>query len=48
MTKLTNDGAKRLEIKKGEAFMQGIILPYFKTDDDEATASRMGGFGSTG
>lgn len=48
MAKLTNDGSKRLEIKRGEAFMQGIILPYFKTDDDEATAARTGGFGSTG
>lgn len=48
MAKLTNDGPKPLEIRKGEAFMQGIILPYFKTDDDEATAARTGGFGSTG
>lgn len=48
MAKLTNDGSKRLEIKKGEAFMQGIILPYFKTDDDEVTDTRTGGFGSTG
>lgn len=47
MAKLTNDGSKCLEIKKGEAFMQGIILQYFKTDDDEATAARTGGFGST-
>lgn len=48
MAKLTNDGDKRLEIKKGEAFMQGIILQYFKTDDDETTATRTGGLGSTG
>lgn len=47
--KLTNDGkeGKNVVIRQGEAFMQGIILPYFKTDDDVADAIRNGGFGST-
>lgn len=47
MAQLTNLGAKHLRIEKGEAFMQGIILPYFKTDDDDADGERTGGFGST-
>lgn len=34
-------------IKSGDAFMQGIILNYFKTDDDDTTNTRNGGFGST-
>lgn len=38
---------KTVEIKKGEAFSQGIFLPYFITVDDNATAIRNGGFGST-
>ena len=47
MAKLTNDGHKRLEVEKGKAFMHGINLPYFKTDDDKACTVRVGGFGST-
>lgn len=34
-------------VRKGEAIGQGIITPYSKTEDDAATAARMGGFGST-
>lgn len=34
-------------IKKGERIGQGVFQTYLKTDDDEATSSRMGGFGST-
>ena len=34
-------------IKKGERIGQGVFQPYFKTDDDEVSSSRMGGFGST-
>lgn len=34
-------------IKKGEAFMQGIIVPYLTVCDDDATEERNGGFGST-
>lgn len=45
--KLTNDGRKTLNIKKGDAIAQGIILQYFKTEDDSVTAERNGGFGST-
>jgi len=34
-------------INQGDAFCQGIFLPYGTTEDDEATAVRVGGFGST-
>ena len=36
-----------IQIKKGEAIGQGIILPYTVTEDDVAGGTRMGGFGST-
>ena len=45
--KITNCGEKVLEIEKGKAFAQGIFLEYGITYDDEATASRTGGMGST-
>lgn len=45
--KITNDGHKTLKIAKGEAFMQGIIMQYFLTEDDAADGVRDGGFGST-
>ena len=34
-------------LKKGDAIGQGIIKPYLKTEDDNSTATRIGGFGST-
>lgn len=36
-----------IQIKKGEAIGQGIILPYGITEDDNAEGERHGGFGST-
>ncbi len=47
--KITNDSKedKTVTIKSGEAFAQGIIMQYFKTDDDDADGVRNGGFGST-
>lgn len=36
------------ELEQGKALMQGIILPYFKIDDDNSDEVRDGGFGSTG
>lgn len=35
-------------IKKGEKIAQGIFIKYGKTDDDNSTEVREGGFGSTG
>lgn len=47
--KLTNDSneGKTLILEAGSGFAQGIFLPYGITEDDEASASRNGGFGST-
>lgn len=36
-----------IQIKKGEAIGQGIILQYGITEDDITTGERVGGFGST-
>ena len=33
---------------KGDRFVQGIILKYFTTEDDNSTEIRTGGIGSTG
>lgn len=47
--KLTNDSneGKVLQIKAGEAFAQGIFVPFGITEDDDSHEMRMGGFGST-
>lgn len=45
--KLTG-GTKTFSVKAGDAFAQGIFLPYGITEDDECDAERRGGFGSTG
>ena len=36
-----------IQLKKGDCIGQGIIKPYLKTEVDNTTASREGGFGST-
>ena len=36
-----------IQIKKGEAIGQAVILPYGATEDDVADGERTGGFGST-
>lgn len=43
-----NEGSNDLELKAGDRFMQGIIMQYFVTDDDNTNNTRNGGFGSTG
>ena len=47
--KIRNDAKqdKTLTVKKGQGFMQGIFSEYGITADDNATAVRNGGFGST-
>ena len=47
--KITNDSktGKTLEVNVGDAFAQGIIMGYDVTDNDDATAIRTGGMGST-
>lgn len=48
--KLVNDGfaAKHMVIETGDAFCQGIFVPYGITMDDDVAEIRDGGFGSTG
>lgn len=47
--KITNDSKenKNVELKTGDAFCQGIFVPYGITTDDETDGVRDGGFGST-
>ncbi len=47
--KITNDSneGKTVTIDAGTGFMQGIFLEYGITEDDDASAVRNGGFGST-
>ncbi|MBO5786392.1 MAG: deoxyuridine 5'-triphosphate nucleotidohydrolase [Clostridia bacterium] len=40
-------GNKTYTVKAGDAFAQGLFLPYGITEDDECTEERHGGFGST-
>lgn len=47
--KITNDSneGKTVSVKKGDGFIQGIFMQYGVVEDDDATAIRNGGFGST-
>ena len=45
--RMTNLGDKVMEVKKGQGFAQGIFVEYGITYDDDVTAVRNGGFGST-
>ena len=45
--KITNHSDKVLSVKKGEAFVQGIFMKYYKTVDDDTATDRNGGIGST-
>lgn len=47
--KITNDTNedKLVNIKRGEAFMQGVFTEYGITEDDHVDSVRNGGFGST-
>lgn len=49
MVKIINDSilAKDHYIRHGQAFCQGIFLPYGITHDDKSIGVRTGGFGST-
>lgn len=47
MVRLVNRGPHVVHIEKGDAFCQGIIMPYFVTDDDNTQEKRIGGLGST-
>lgn len=43
-----NFGTETVKLSKGDKIGQGIIMNYYKVDDDSSTAERSGGFGSTG
>ena len=45
--KLHNAGDRPLRVGAGEAFAQGVFLPFGITEDDDAGGLRVGGFGST-
>lgn len=47
MLKLVNRGDKRVYVDGGQAFVQGVFLPYYTAYGDNVTSSRSGGFGST-
>lgn len=47
MIKLVNNGDKIVTITEGQAFAQGVFVPYGITFDDDAIAVRNGGMGST-
>lgn len=44
---LVNNSDRQVVIQQGEKFMQGVIIRYFKVDNDNAKHTRDGGFGST-
>lgn len=50
MFKITNDGkeGKTFILRKGEKLCQGVFVEYGITFDDDVSAERTGGFGSTG
>ena len=38
-----------VQLKKGDRYMQGIMVPYYVTEDDDPVDNdRTGGIGSTG
>ena len=48
MIKVRNESKdKTLIIDEGKGFAQGVFAAYYRTDDDETTETRNGGFGST-
>jgi len=48
--RITNDSrqGKTLSLKAGERFAQGVFLPYGLAEEEQVSAARTGGFGSTG
>lgn len=45
--KLYNAGDRPMRVAAGDAFAQGVFLPFGVTEDDRADGVRTGGFGST-
>lgn len=42
-----NNEVEKVIIGAGSGYMQGILLPFIKTVDDDTDGVRVGGFGST-
>ena len=47
MVKLRNPLGEAVTIGRGERFCQGVFLPYGTAEEEQVTAGREGGFGST-
>ena len=47
MVKLRNPLSEPVTIGRGERFCQGVFLPYGTAEEEQVTAEREGGFGST-
>ena len=47
IAKIRNNGTELIRLKKGDRFIQGVFIPFGITEDDEVSALRTGGFGST-
>lgn len=45
--RMTNESDRPLTVPRGSAFAQGVFTRYFLTEDDDVTAERNGGLGST-
>ena len=45
---LRNNTNEDITLNKGERIMQGVFMPYFIADNDNATELRLGGYGSSG
>lgn len=45
MQNITN---KKVSLEVGDRIVQAVFAPYLVADDDQATGTRTGGFGSTG
>ena len=45
---LYNYGSETVELKAGERIMQGCVVDYKISENDNAYGNRVGGFGSTG
>ena len=45
--KIRNEGESTLHISAGEAFAQGVIIPYLTMDNDDSSNIRKGGIGSS-
>jgi dUTP pyrophosphatase len=48
MVRIVNGGDHAVSIAQGERFCQGVFLPHGLAEEDEVSADRTGGFGSTG